>query len=121
MLPCALIGFVTLPSERTLRDYTTYIKCVSDYQQEDVDMMESKCEELPESKRYVIIILDEMKVKEDIVYDKTTGNIGFCNLGNINDQLLHYERGEDIHPPVAKQILAVMVRGLFFNLAHFST
>ena len=120
-------GFVTLPSERTLRDYTTYIKCVPGYQQEVVDMRkESKCDELPESKRYVTIILDEMKVKENIVYDKTTGNIiGFCNLGKINDELLQYERSEDVHPPVAKQILAVMVRGLFFKfefpLAHFST
>ena len=26
-------GFITLPSERTLRDYTNYIKCKPDYQQ----------------------------------------------------------------------------------------
>ena len=121
-------GFVTLPSERTLRDYTNYIKCVPGYQQEVVDMMrkESKCVELSDSKRYVSILLDEMKVKEDIVYDKMTGNIiGFCNLGTINDELLQYERGGDVHLPVAKHIFAVMVRGLFFKfdfpLAHFST
>ena len=121
-------GFVTLPSERTLRDYTNYIKSVPGYQQEVVDMMkkESKCEELSDGKRYITILLDEMKVKEDIVYDKTTGDvIGFCNLGNINDELLRYEHAEDSHPPVAKQILAIMVRGLFFKfdfpLAHFST
>ncbi len=61
-------GFITLPSERTLRDYTNYIKCVPGYQQEVVDMMmkESKCDELPDSKKYVTILLDEMKVKEDI-------------------------------------------------------
>ena len=87
---------------------------------------ESKCEELSDGKRYVTIVLDEMKVKEDIVYDKTTRNvIGFCNLGIINDELIQYGRGEDIHPPVAKQILSVMVCGLFFKfdfpLAHFST
>ena len=121
-------GFVTLPSERTLRDYTNYIKSVPGYQQEVVDMMkkESKCEELSDGKRYVTVLLDEMKVKEDIVYDKTTGDvIGFCNLGKINDELLRYEHANDSHPPVAKQILAIMVRGLFFKfdfpLAHFST
>ena len=38
------------------------------------------------------MILDEMKVKEDIVYDKVTGNvIGFCNLRTINDELLQAE------------------------------
>ena len=121
-------GFITLPSERTLRGYTNYIKCVPGYQQEVVDMMrqESKCDELPEAKRYVTILLDEMKVKEDIVYDKFTGNmIGFCNLGTINDELLQLENTTDIHPPVAKQILAIMIRGVFFKfdfpLAHFST
>ena len=34
-------------------------------------MKESKCEGLSDSKRYVMILLDEMKVKKDIVYDKT--------------------------------------------------
>lgn len=87
---------------------------------------ESKCNELPESRRYVTILLDEMKVKEDIIYDKHSGNIiGFCNLGDLNDDLLKVERDTDAHPPVAKQILAVMVRGIFFKfdfpLAHFST
>ena len=122
-------GFITLPSERTLRDYTNYIKCVLGYQQEIVDMMrqESKCDELPEGRRYVTMILDEMKVKEDIVYDKHSGDIiGFCNLGTLNDELLQFEYNTSIHPPVAKQILAVMIRGLFFKLdfpllAHFST
>ena len=57
-------GFVTLPSKRTLRDYTNYIKCVPGYQQEVVDMMkkESKCDELSDGKRYVTILLDEMKI-----------------------------------------------------------
>ena len=35
-------GFVTLPSERTLRDYTKYIKSVPGYQQEVVDMMKKE-------------------------------------------------------------------------------
>ena len=121
-------GFITLPSERTLRDYTNYIKSVPGYQQLVVDMMmsESKCSELPEERRYVSILLDEMKIKEDIVYDKQSGDvIGFCNLGQINDDLLKAEQGSDDHPPLAKQILAVMVRGIFFKfdfpLAHFPT
>ena len=87
---------------------------------------ESKCDEVSEGKRYVTIVLDEMKIKEAIVYDKITGNvIGFCNLGSINDDLMRYECEESSHPPVAKYVLAIMVRGLFFKfdfpLAHFST
>ena len=61
-------GFITLPSERTLRDYTNYIKCALGYQQEVVDMMQVKwkCDQLPECRRYVTLLFDEMKVKEDI-------------------------------------------------------
>ena len=112
-------GFITLPSERTLRDYTNCIKSVPGYQQEVIDMMryESKCNELPENRRYVMILLDEMKIKEDIVYDKYSGNmIGFCNLGSVNDDLMKAEHEEDTHPPVAKQILAIMIPGIFSNL-----
>ena len=89
-------GFVTLPSERTLRDYTNYIKSLPGYQRH-----ESKCSELSENRRYVTILLDEMKIKEDIVYDKYSGNmIGFCNLGSVNDDLMKAEREEDVHPPL---------------------
>ena len=51
--------------------------------------LSSKCEELPECKRYVTLLFDEMKVTEDIVYDNVSGDIiGFCNLGSLNDELL---------------------------------
>lgn len=54
-----------------------------------------------------MLTLDEMKLKEDLIYDKFEGDIiGF--VGNINDQLLEFERqcnqdsDRDVHPPVAK-------------------
>ena len=75
---------------------------------------------LPESRKYVTILLDEMKAKEDLLYDKHSGEIiGFTNLGSINEQLLQAEREMEIdyvYPPIAKQILAIMIRGLFLNL-----
>ena len=38
--------------------------------------------------RYVILIVDEMKVQEDLVYDKTGCNLlGFVNLGEVNNEL----------------------------------
>ena len=54
--------------------------------------------------------------------------VGFTNLGNINDELLHLEKvclGDEEHPPVATHLLVLMVRGIFFKLnfpyAHFAT
>ena len=71
-----------------------------------------------------------MKIKEDLVYNKTTGKIiGFTSLGNISDILSEMEaKCQDNrvqHPPVAKYILVLMVRGIFVKLnfpyAHFAT
>ena len=65
-----------------------------------------------------------MKVKEDLVFSKHSGEIiGFTNLGNINDELLRLETGGQ--PDVAKQILMLMVSGFLFKrefpYAHFGT
>lgn len=67
-----------------------------------------------------------MKVKEGLVYNKTCGElIGFVNLGDINQQLLQLEKQKNEQPLVAKQNLALMVRGVLFKLefpyAHFCT
>ena len=58
---------------------------------------------LPETRRYVMLSLDEMKIKEDIVYDKNTGEmIDFINLGNINNGIQHLQRDSTVdHPTVA--------------------
>ena len=39
------------------------------------------------------MIFNEMKIQEDLVYDKTGSNLlGFVNLGDLNDDLLALER-----------------------------
>ena len=66
-----------------------------------------------------------MKVKENLVYDKYAGEIvGFTSHGTVNDQLVQLERKcqADSHPQLAKQVLVLMIRGIFFlPYAHFGT
>lgn len=61
--------------------------------------------------------MDEMHIKEDLVYNKHTGElVGFVNLGDINSHLVKFEKslsGEDQTEPLAKSMLTIMVRGLF--------
>lgn len=72
-------------------------------------------------KKLVILILDEMHIREDLVYQKSTGKmIGFINLGDINNHILAFERslgvsGED-KIVLANSIMMFMVRGLFTPL-----
>ena len=118
-----------MPSERTLRDYTNYIhEKPGSFQPDIFKMLQNEAKSIPESRRYVMLLLDEMKIKEDIVYKKHTGDmVGFVNLGDINDTILDLQRemnGES-HPPISTHMLAIMVRGVFFKLefpiAHFGT
>ena len=122
-------GFIKLPSERTLRDYTQFFKSKSGFQAE-VDQMlkkEAQLDKLPDHKKYVVLLFDEMKVKESLVYDKHSAEvIGFVELGDVNEHLAQLEQScsnQDKQHQVATHILALMVRGVFttlrFPFAHF--
>ena len=72
----------------------------------------------PEWHKLVILLLDEMHIREDLVYDKHTGNmIGFANLGDVNNHLLAFEHSveesKDEENVLAKFMMVFMVRGLF--------
>ena len=72
-------GAIKLPSQRTLRDYTYYTKTKSGFG-DDVDqqlMEAAQIHTCPERDKYVVLVMDEMHIKEDIVYDKHTGNLYF--------------------------------------------
>ena len=67
------------------------------------------------------MIIDEVYIKEDLVYDKHSGSlVGFVNLGDINNHLLQFEDSLLSDPPprpMAKTMLVFMVRGILSDLA----
>ena len=75
----------------------------------------------PEWQHLVVLLLDEMYIREDLVYNKHSGKLtGFVDLGEVNNHLLAFERKvlgqmED-EPVLAKTVMAFMVRGLFTPL-----
>lgn len=74
-------GVIKLPSQRTLRDYTYYTKTTCGFS-DDVDkqlMKAANIDTCNERDKYVLLMMDEMHIKEDIVYDKHTGML-FRNL-----------------------------------------
>ena len=126
MKHCAIQG-VLLPPQRTLRDYTHYVPAIIGFSAAvDKQLLETAniCE-CQEWEKYVALILDEMHIKEDLVFDKHTGMLwlipvhctgvqfvhfflllgalmGFINLGETNDHLLKFKRsleeGAGPHP-----------------------
>ena len=116
-------GFISLPSQRTLRDYTHCVKSCAGFSTDvDAQLMQAagypSCQEW---QKLVILILDEMYIREDLVYEKQTGKlIGFANLSDVSDHLLAYEqinnRDQSDEKKVAKTMMVFMVRGLFTPL-----
>ena len=68
-------GILRLPSQRTLRDYTYHTKACHGFSATvDRQLMDlAKIDSCKAMDKYVIIIMDEMHIREDIVYDKHTG------------------------------------------------
>lgn len=119
-------GVLQLPSQRTLRDYSNCVKARAGFSVE-VDRQLIQAAHLTtcqEWKKLVILLLDEMYIREDLVYDKHSGKmIGFCNLGDVNNHLLSFERSlveekedSEVLPALAKTMMVFMVRGLFTPL-----
>jgi hypothetical protein len=121
-------GFIKLPSERTLRDYTHFIKSKSGFYS-DLLVEEAQLKKLPEWKKYIVIALDEIKLKESLVYSKHEADvIGFVHIGDVTNQLASFEKecsNDRPHPPIATHMLVLMIRGFFsglrFPYAHFPT
>ena len=87
-------GCLSLPSQRSLRDYTYYNRPCTGFStgtdEELLRLLESKGYE--EWQRMVLLLIDEMYIKEDIVYNKHTGRIvGFTDLGDVNNHLLRQD------------------------------
>ena len=119
-------GCIHLPSQRTLRDYTHYVRSAAGFSTE-VDEMLMKAAEVQsceEWQKCVLLLLDEMHIREGLVYDKHRGElIGFADLGDINNHLLAYEKSllepSSTCEPLASTMMVFMVRGLFTKL-HFA-
>ena len=72
----------------------------------------------------VVMVMDEMYIKEDLVYNKHTGAlVGFANLGDTNEHLVKFQQtieasNSDDRQPLAKTMLVFMVRGLLSSLQY---
>ena len=124
-------GFISLPSERTLYDYTNITTKGTGYKVDVTDMLYKELYErkqpLQKHEKIVGLLQDEIRIKSDLVYDKHTGElIGFVDLDKVGNDLMNIQEVlKDEEKVLAKYVLVVMVRGvasnLKFPLGHFAT
>ena len=65
-------GFLVLPSKRRLRDYKNYIRPQRGLNPEIIAELAGKTSNFSDEERYVTILIDKMKIQEDLVWDKHT-------------------------------------------------
>ena len=76
-------GALILPSERVLRDYKNYFKPKAGINKENIEHLREKTSSFVGIQRYVAIIMDEMKIQSNLVFDKNSGDlVGFIDLGD---------------------------------------
>ena len=76
--------FVILPSRRRLHDYKNYLKPQRGFNQEIIQELCSRIKYFAEQDQFVVTLIDEIKIQENLVWDKHTGElIGWVDLGDI--------------------------------------
>ena len=90
-------GFVTLPSETTLRDYSNFFQSKPGFQHEINKqlMREAKLKELDDLQRHVVLVFDEMKIKSGL-QQKQCRSDRLCQHGRYEQSALSTRRSLQI-------------------------
>ena len=115
-------GILTLPSRRTLRDYTNYIKPSVGFNPQVTAELIRTTENLVGFNRFICLTFDEIKVQENLVFDKYTGDlVGFVDLGDTD---LNFSTFAD-QSKLASYVMVFYIRGLAsklkFSFSYFGT
>ena len=120
-------GLISLPSERTLRDYTHWVSIKDGPQVEVLRHIKKTIdlEKMSVSEKHFALSMDEMKVRSGLVFRKYTGElVGYCSLGYVNDDLERLTQSLNSGsvstvPKLADQVLVFMIRHVFKPSAFF--
>ena len=86
---------LALPSERTLKDYKHFAPAVIGFSTStDLQLLDQQPSHLVQ---YIGIVIDEMYIKEGLVFNKRNGSLtGFADLREVNNLLLAADRNTRI-------------------------
>lgn len=115
-------NILVLPSKRTLMDYKNAIRPKVGFINEIIEELNKLAQPLTGHQRYVTLAFDEMKIKENLVFDQHHDElIGFVDLGDPDINYGTFSNVEEL----ASHVLMYYVRGissdLKFCLGYFAT
>ena len=104
-----------LPSRRTLRDYKNVIRPKTGFNSEVVEELVTTAAPLVGYQRFVVLSFDEIKVQENLVFDKHSGKlIGYVDLGDVELNYCTFQNVDSL----ATHALVYYVRGLASDMKH---
>ena len=114
-------GLLSLPSERTLWDYTHWCSVKNGVHFAFIDRAKRVIaqEGFEQQDKQFALIMDEMKIKTGLVYRKHTGElVGFCDLGTVNQEFEELATAGECSnlnptPKLAEHMLTFMIRSIF--------
>ena len=115
--------FFNLPSQRILYNLSHYTEHRAGFQEKVTEQFVSECSKNSndnECSQYVGILFDEIRIKDDLVYDKPSGElVGYVDLDEVVNEFmnLHYALN-DANQSIAKFLHVVMIRGLTTALKY---
>ena len=115
-------GFLILPSQRRLRDYKNYIRPQRGFNKHIIHELNTKIKGFSDVEKLVVLLFDEIKIQENLVWDKHTGElIGYVDLGDVAINYATLQKVDEL----ATHMLVFMIRSIVnpfkFTLANFAT
>ena len=114
-------NMLVLPSRRTLRDYKNAIKPNTVFNPEVVAELKTTVSKISGARRFVVSSFDEIKVQQNLVFDKYSG--GLIRCVDVGDAELNYSCFANVNS-LATHALVYYIRGiasdLKFSLANFA-
>ena len=115
-------GVLILPSRRRLRDYKNYIRPERGFNPFVIKELIDKVKEFSEMEKFMILLMDEMKIQENLVWDKHTGElIGFVDLGDVDVNYTVLQEPNKLASHVLVFLIRSIVNPFKFSLANFAT
>ena len=106
-------GTLVLPSEHVLRDYKNYFIPKPGINPDNIKLLGEKTQTFSEMQRFVVLVMDEMKIQSNLVFDKYSDLIGLIDLG---DPMVNFACVKE--ETLATHALEFLIRGLCTDLKH---
>ena len=93
-------GFLILPSRRCLRDYKNCMKLERGFDPNIMRELRHKVKKLSDKDKFVVLLMDELKTQENLVWDKHNGElIAYVDLGDTDLMMLmsHCQKLPQLH------------------------